>query len=105
VGVRTIAANVADQDSTLTAITLAQPITKLIAVNAAVQLARADAAIAQAQLDKGTRDLLSGVAQAFQGLYGAQRIEAALDLQVQVAQRLARINSEPALRVALVEAQ
>ena len=43
-----------NQDSTLTAITLAQPITKLIAVNAAVQLARADTLIAQAQLDKGT---------------------------------------------------
>jgi outer membrane protein TolC len=36
-GTRTIAASVVNQDSTLTAITLAQPITKLIAVNAAVQ--------------------------------------------------------------------
>jgi outer membrane protein TolC len=104
-GTHTIAASVVNQDSTLTAITLAQPITKLIAVNAAVQLARADAVIAQAQLDKGTRDLLSGVAQAYHGSYGAQRIEAALDLEVQVAERLARINSDPEIRVAMIEAQ
>jgi outer membrane protein TolC len=104
-GTRTIEAAVMNQDSTLTAITLAQPITKLIAVNAAVQLARADTVIAQAQLDKGTRDLLSGVAQAFQGMYGAQRIEAALDLQIQVAGRLAQISSNPEIRVAMIEAQ
>jgi hypothetical protein len=43
---------------------LAQPIAKLIAVNASVQVAHADEYVALAQLDKGTRDLLSGVAQA-----------------------------------------
>ena len=104
-GSQTIAAVVTNQDSTLTAITLAQPITKLIAVNAAVQLARADAQIAQAQLDKGTRDLLSAVAQAFHGIYGAYRIESALDLQVQVSGRLAQINPNPEIRVAMIEAQ
>jgi outer membrane protein TolC len=104
-GTRISDASVLNQDSTLTGITLAQPITKLIAVNAAVQLARADTLIAQSQLDKGTRDLLSGVAQAFHGLYGAQRIEAALNLQVQVAERLARVDSNPDIRVALIEAQ
>jgi outer membrane protein TolC len=104
-GTSTVAAVVSNQDSTLSAITLAQPITKLIAVNAAVQLARADAQIAQAQLDKGTRDLLSGVAQAFHGMNGAQRIEAALALQVQVAGRFAQINSNPEIRVAMIEAQ
>ncbi len=94
-----------NQNATLTAITLAQPITKLIAVNAAVQLARADAEIARAQLDKGARDLLSGVAQAYHGSYGAQRIEAALNLHVQVAERLTRISSDPEIRVAMIEAQ
>jgi outer membrane protein TolC len=104
-GTQTFEAAVANQDSTLTAITLAQPITKLIAVNAAVQLARADAQIAQAQLDKGTRELLSGVSQAFQGMYGAHRIEAALDLQVQVAQQYSATNTNPEIRVAMIEAQ
>jgi outer membrane protein TolC len=104
-GTRIFAASVVNQDSTLTSLTLAQPITKLIAVNAAVQLARADTQIAQAQLDKGTRDLLSGVAQAFHGLFGAQRIEAALNLQVQVAEGLVRTSSDPEIRVAMIEAQ
>ncbi len=104
-GSQTIAATVVNQDSSLTMLTLAQPITKLIAVNAAVQLARADAQIAQAQLDKGTRDLLSGVAQAFHAMYGAQRIEAALSLQVQVAQRFVQTSSNPEIRVAMIEAQ
>ncbi len=104
-GTHTIAASVVNQNSSLTMITLAQPITKLIAVNAAVQLARADAQIAQAQLDKGTRDLLSGVAQAFHGMFGAQRIEAALTLQVQVVGRLPQIDSNPEIRVAMIEAQ
>jgi outer membrane protein TolC len=104
-GAHTLAANVVNQDASLTMITLAQPITKLIAVNAAVQLARADATIAQAQLDKGTRDLLSGVAQAFHSIYGAQRIESALGLQVQVAERFAQVNPNPEIRVAMIEAQ
>ena len=65
---RTISVNAINQNSTLASITLAQPITKLIAVNAAVKIAKADEQIAQAQLAKDTRDLLSGVTQAFYGL-------------------------------------
>jgi outer membrane protein TolC len=104
-GSRTVTVAVANQDSTLTAITLVQPITKLIAVNAAVQLARADTEIAQAQLDKGTQDLLSGVAQAYHGMYGAQRIESALDLQIQFAARVLKTTANPEIRVAMIEAQ
>jgi hypothetical protein len=54
---------VLNEVTNLASVMLVQPITKLIAVNAAVELARADRATAQAQLDKGTRDLLSGVTQ------------------------------------------
>ncbi|SIO58402.1 Outer membrane protein TolC [Singulisphaera sp. GP187] len=104
-GSRTVAVNAVNQDSSLAAITLAQPITKLIAVNAAVKIAKADEQIAQAQLAKGTRDLLSGVAQAFYGLHGAQRIEAALQVQVNYAQQLAQIGSSPEIRVASIEAR
>jgi outer membrane protein TolC len=100
-----ITANVANQDSAFTVLTLAQPITKLIAVNAAVQLARADTQIAQAQLDKGTKDLLSGVAQAYHGMYGATRIEAALSLQVQFAERIVKTTSNPEIRIAMIEAE
>ena len=104
-GSRTLAVNAVNQDSSLATITLAQPITKLIAVNAAVKIAKADQEIAGAQLAKGTRDLLSGVAQAFHGLHGAQRIEAALRLQVGFAEQLSRANPAPEVRVAIIEAR
>ncbi len=104
-GSRTFAVNAINQDSEFAAITLAQPITKLIAVNAAVKIARADEEIAQAQLAKGTRELLSGVAQAFYGLYGTQRVENALRLQVSFAEELARTNPVPDIRIAAIEAR
>ena len=44
---------VLNENSSLTTMFLAQPITKLIAVNALTQIARADERAAQAQLDKG----------------------------------------------------
>ncbi len=102
---RTIAVNAVNQDSSLATITLAQPITKLIAVNAAVKIAKADEEIAQAQLAKGTRDLLSGVAQAFYGLHGAQRIENALRIQVAYAEQLSQANPSPEIHVAAIEAK
>ena len=52
---RTVAVTAVNQDSSLAAITLVQPITKLIAVHAAVKIAKADEQIAQAQLAQGTR--------------------------------------------------
>jgi outer membrane protein TolC len=96
-------ATVLNQDTNLATIMVAQPITKLIAVNAAVQLARAEEGTAQAQLDKGTRDLLSGVAQAYYGLIGAQRIRAALELQVSLLEQLVQTKPLPEVRIGLVE--
>jgi outer membrane protein TolC len=93
------------QNSNLLSLTVAQPLTKLIAVNAAVKIAQADEQIAQAQLAKGTRELLSGVAQAFYGLYAAQQIETALRLQVGYAEQLSRVDSSPEVRVAAIEAR
>ncbi|WP_422924695.1 TolC family protein [Singulisphaera sp. PoT] len=104
-GTRTVAVNALNQDSSFAAITLAQPITKLIAVNAAVKIAKADEEIAKAQYAKGTRDLLSGVAQAFYGLHGAQKIEGALRLQVGYAEQLSRVKPSPEVRIAAIEAK
>lgn len=84
---------------------LAQPITKLIAVNAAVQIARADQASAQAQLDKGMQELLSGVAQAYYGLLGVQRIDSALTLQVSMLEQLQAAKPTPELRIGILEAK
>jgi outer membrane protein TolC len=96
-------ATVLNQDSNLATLMVAQPITKLIAVNAAVQLARADQAAAQAQLDKGTRDLLSGVTQAYYGLGGALRIQTALEMQATVLDQVLRSKPAPEVRIALLE--
>jgi outer membrane protein TolC len=102
-GSRIIEATVLNEDTNLATIMVAQPITKLIAVNAAVQLARAEQCAAQAQLDKGTRDLVSGVAQAYYGLLGAQRIQAALELQAGMLDQLLHTRPVPELRIALLE--
>src|SRR5262249_36094288 len=103
VGSRTVSVRGINQDANLLSLTLFQPITKLIAVNAAVKIARADEEIAQAQLAKGTRDLLSGVAQAYYGLQGAQRIETALRLQASYAEKLSLAAPSPEVRVAVIE--
>jgi outer membrane protein len=99
----TVNAAVLNQDTNLGSVMVVQPITKLLAVNAAVQLARADQGAAQAKLDKGTRDLLSGVAQAYYALLGAQRIQSALELQSNVLDQLLRAKPTPELRIGSVE--
>lgn len=104
-GTRTFDVAVFQQNTTLGTVFVAQPITKLIAVHAAVQIARADEMAAHAQLDKGTRELLSGVAQAYHGVLGAQRIQAALELQIKLLEQLASAKPAPELRIALVEAR
>src|SRR2546423_2109744 len=58
-GTQLVNVAVSNQNTALSTLFVAQPITKLIAVNALVQIGRADQDAAQAQLDKGTRDLLS----------------------------------------------
>ena len=104
-GTATINAAVFNQDSNFSTVFVAQPITKLIAVNALVQIARADELAAQAKLDKGTRDLLSGVTQAYHGLVGAKRIQTALELQVKLLEQLLSVKPVPELRVGLLEAR
>ena len=98
-GVTTIEASVLQQDSNLATLFIAQPITKLIAVHAATMIARAEEGAAQAQLDKGTRDVLSGVTQAYEGLFGARRIEAALELQLRMLEQLHAAKPTPETQI------
>src|SRR5262249_5033239 len=56
-------------------------------------------------LEKGTRDVLSGVAQAYHGLLGAQRIHSALELQVRLLQQVGSANPSAELRIGLLEAR
>jgi outer membrane protein TolC len=102
---KTVDVSVLNENSSLSTIFVAQPITKLIAVNALTQIARADEGAAQAQLDKGTRDVLSGVTQAYHGLLGAQRIQAVLELQVKLLEQLSAVKPVPELRIGLLEAR
>jgi outer membrane protein TolC len=98
-GATIIEANVLNQDSNLATLLVAQPITKLIAVHAATMIARAEEGAAQAQLDKGTRDVLSGVTQAYEGLFGARRIEAALELQLRMLEQLHAAKPTPETQI------
>jgi outer membrane protein TolC len=100
---RTISANFVNQDAAYGALIVAQPITKLIGVSALVELARADEGIASAQLDKGTRDLLSGVTQAYYGLLAARRIDAALTLQFQAIEPMVKAAPTAELRLGLLD--
>lgn len=99
----TINVNVANEQAAISTVFIAQPITKLIAVNAAVQVSRADECIAQAQLDKATKELLSGVTQAFYGLAGAQRIQAALQFQSTVLEQQLESTHAPQLQINLIQ--
>jgi outer membrane protein TolC len=100
---RSISANVLNQDSAFATVMVAQPITKLIGVSALVDLARADVGIAAAQLDMGTRQLLSGVNQAYYGLLAARQILTALGLQAQMIDPLVKANPSPLLRLSQLE--
>ena len=99
----TVSVNVLNQDSALSTVMVAQPITKLIAVNALVQIDQADERIARAKADKVAKDLLSGVTQAYYGLNGALRIRDALTLQSTVLGQMVEKDSNPVLRINLVE--
>lgn len=81
-----------------------QPITALVAVNALVEVARADVEIAAAQLDGGKRDLLHAVAGQYHQLLAAQQLQEAARLKVNVAQQKSQSTDTPDAAVALQEA-
>ena len=102
-GISTINASVLNQDTNFASVMVAQPITKLIAVNAAVQLARADEGTAQSQLDKAVNEIVSDVAQAYYGLLGVQRIQAVLETQITLLEQVLQASPSPELRIGLVQ--
>lgn len=95
-----------NQDSEFTTIAAVQPLTALLKVRQGVKAAVADEQIAQAQLDKGRRELLSGTEQLFWGLLAVQRIRAGAAEAVAGAEMLAKAPGAPVeLRLALAEAR
>jgi outer membrane protein TolC len=103
---QTINAAVLNQESSFNTIAAVQPLTALLKVRAGVQASRADEEIAQAQLDKGRRELASGVEQLFWGLLAAQRLHAGALEGVRAAEKLGSAPTAPVeLRLALAEAR
>src|SRR5262249_35492164 len=100
----TINLPVMNENTTFTTVAAIQPITDLLKVRQGVKIAQADEQIAQAQRDKGTRELLSGVEQLFWGLLAAQRIRAGAVAAGGAVEPLAKTGNLEA-RTALVEGQ
>jgi outer membrane protein TolC len=97
---------VLNQDSSFTTIAAVQPLTALLKVRAGVKASRADEEIAQAQLDKGRSELVSGTEQLFWGLLAVQRIRAGALEGVRAAEKLGGAPNAPVeLRLALAEAR
>jgi outer membrane protein TolC len=95
---------VLNQDSQFSTIAAVQPLTALLKVRAGVKAAQADEEIAQAQLDKGRRELISGTEQLFWGLLAVQRIRAGAAEAVAAAEKLAAAPNAPVeVRLALLE--
>jgi outer membrane protein TolC len=95
---------VLNQDSSWAVLNVVQPITDLLKVRQGVKIAVADQNIAQAELEKGARELASGVEQLYWGLLAARRIQAGARDGVRGAELLARTKTLLA-RTALVEAR
>lgn len=100
----TIQASVFQQNSTYTTINVFQPITDLLKVRQGVKIAQSDEQIAKADLERGTRELVSGVAQLYWGLLAARRIQNGAAEGVRGAEMLAQTGTLEA-RTALVEAR
>jgi outer membrane protein TolC len=96
--------NFLNQNSSWSTIFALQPITDLLKVRQGVLIARADQQIAQAQVDKGTREVVSGVEQLYWGILAVRRIQTGAAQGVQGAEALAKSGTLEA-RLALVEAK
>jgi outer membrane protein TolC len=103
-GGKAIAVSVINEDTNIASLSVVQPITDLLKVRQGVKIAQADQAIAQAQWEKGVRELASGVEQLYWGLLAARHIQAGAVEAVRGAEELAKTHKVQA-KVALVEAQ
>jgi outer membrane protein TolC len=100
----TVNAAVLQQDSSFAMLTVVQPLTDLFKIRQGVKLAQADEQIAQAQLDKGVRALLSGVEHLYWGLLATQRIRGAVQDGLRTLEALPADKS-PVIRASLIESR
>src|SRR3954447_25000867 len=73
---RTVEASVLNQNTTFTNLNVTQPLTDLLKVRQGARIAQADQEIARLEVEKGIRDLVSGVEQLYWGLLAVRRIRA-----------------------------
>jgi outer membrane protein len=99
-----IEATVFQQNSTFTTVNVLQPITDLLKVRQGVKIAQADEQMAKTDLERGIRELVSGVEQLYWGLLAARRIQKGAVEGVRGAEMLAQTGALEA-RTALVEAR
>jgi len=100
-----VEAAVLNQDSSLVGIFAAQPITDLLKVRQGVRIAQADQGIAQAQWEKGIRDLASGVEQLCWGVVAAEKLRAGVVKGLSAAEALAGKIKSLETRLTVVEAR
>jgi outer membrane protein len=97
--------NVLNQESSWSTIFAIQPITDLLKVRQGVRIGRADEAIAQAQVDKGTREVISGAEQLYWGILAVRKIKAGAEQGVQGTELMLSKLQTLEVRTALVEAK
>jgi outer membrane protein len=101
---RIIDVAVLNQETSLATVNVVQPITDLLKVRQGVKITQADQQIAQAQWEKGVRELASGVEQLYWGLLAARRIQAGAVEGVAAAEQIAKTQMVEA-KIALGEAR
>src|SRR5262249_15438110 len=103
---QTVNVAILNENTSFSTVAAVQPLTALLKVRAGVQASRADEEIAQAQLDKGRRELVSGAEQLFWGLLAAETLRAGAVEGVRAAEKLGSAPTAPVeLRLALAEAR
>ncbi len=95
--------NLIEQDQTLGSVLAVQPITDLLKVRGLERVTAADGRIADADVEKGRRAILSGAEQLYVGLWAAQHIHGGALAAAKAAEPMAK-NGPPAVRAAYIEA-
>lgn len=94
-----------NQDSSYGTITMVQPLTALLKVRQGVKIARADEAIAQADMEKAVRALSFGTEQLYLGLLAASRLRAGTQIALAGAEAMAKVEPSTQVRIAVLEAK
>jgi outer membrane protein len=95
---------VLNQDSSFVQVGVVQPLTDVFKIRQGVKIAQADQHIAEAQWQKGIRELASGVEQLYWGLLAVRKLEAGALDGVRQSEELAKTKTLDA-RLALAEAR